>query len=61
MIFARVQKGARFDLLPPGDSLQFDCRLGDRFKEPGTHRVFWKGSGFRSPEIVLRILPEGAH
>jgi hypothetical protein len=60
LILSSVQKGARFRALPPGESLQFDRLLGDRFKEPGVCRVSWKGAGFRSPEIVLRILPEKA-
>ena len=60
LIPSSVQKGARSKALSPGENLQFDCLLGDQFKEPGTYRVFWKGAGFRSPEIVLRILPEEA-
>jgi hypothetical protein len=59
MILRSVQQGDRSKALPPGQSLQFDCLLGDRFKEPGIYRVSWKGAGFHSPEIVLRILPEG--
>jgi len=58
LILSSVQKGSRFRALPPGESLQFDCLLGDRFKEPGTYRVFWKGSGFQSSETVLRVLPK---
>jgi hypothetical protein len=61
MILTSVQKGASFRSLPPGESLQFDCLFGDRFKEPGVYRVSWKGSGFQSSEIVLRILPKDAH
>jgi hypothetical protein len=57
MILSRVQKGTRFDALPPGESLQFDCPVGDHFKVPGIYRVSWKGAGFHSPDIVLRILP----
>ena len=60
LILSSVQKGARSEALSPGESLQFDCLLGDQFKEPGIYRVSWKGAGFHSPEIVLRILPEGA-
>jgi hypothetical protein len=58
-ILSRVQKGGRSKALSPGESLQCDCVLGDQFKEPGTYRISWKGAGFHSPEIVLRILPEG--
>jgi len=60
MIFSGVEKGPRFKALSPGDSLQLDLPLGDQFREPGTYRISWKGAGFASPEIVLRILPEGA-
>ena len=60
LILSSVQKGARFKALSPGESLQFDCLLGDQFKEPGIYRISWKGAGFHSPEIVLRILPEEA-
>jgi hypothetical protein len=58
LILSSVQKGTRFNALPPGESLQFDCPLGDRLKEPGVYRVSWKGFGFQSSEIVLRILTE---
>jgi hypothetical protein len=60
MILSSVEEGARFKALPPGGSLQFDCLLGDQFKQPGVYRVSWKGAGFQSSEIVLRILPEEA-
>ncbi len=60
LILSSVQKGARFRALPPGESLQLECLLGDQFKEPGTYRVSWRNADFGSPEIVVRILPEGA-
>ena len=60
MIISGVQKGSRFKALSPGDSLQFSLPLGDWFMEPGTYRIAWKGDGYHSPEIVLRIMPEGA-
>ena len=60
-VVARSVRGdARFQALSPGDSLQFGILLGDHFKEAGTYRVSWKGAGFQSAEIVLRILPEKA-
>jgi hypothetical protein len=61
LIFSSVPKEARSQALSPGERLQFDCHLGDQFKEPGVYRVSWKGSGFQSPEIVLRILSKEAH
>jgi hypothetical protein len=60
LIFTSVQKGTRFKALSPKDSLQFSLSLVDQFREAGTYRISWKGAGFASPEIVLRILPEGA-
>ena len=60
LIFSSVQNGDRFKALSPGESLQFSLPLGDQFREPGTYRISWKGDGFHSPEIVLRVLPEGA-
>jgi hypothetical protein len=61
MILSSVQQGARFKALSPGESLQFSVSLGDQFKESGTYRISWKGAGFESPDIVVRILPEKAH
>jgi hypothetical protein len=58
LILSSVAKGARSQALSPGGSLQFDRLVGDQFKEPGIYRVSWKGSGFQSSEIVLRIVPE---
>jgi hypothetical protein len=53
-----AQKDVRIQALSPGGSVQFGIRLGDHFKEPGNYRVSWKGVGFQSPEIEIRILPE---
>jgi hypothetical protein len=61
LILGGVQKDARIKALSPGESLLFDRPVGDRFKEPGTYHVAWKGAGFQSPEIVIRILPDRAH
>ena len=53
-------KDAQVKALSPGNNLQFGVALGDHFTEPGTYRVSWKGTGFQSPEIVIRVLPEKA-
>jgi len=58
LTLSSVPKGARSQALSPGGSLQFDCLVGDQFKEPGVYRVSWKGSGFLSSEIEIRILSE---
>jgi hypothetical protein len=55
-IFGDVSKDLRIKALAPGESLQFNVLLGDHFKEPGTYRVSWRGVGFQSSEILLRIL-----
>ena len=59
-ILKRSLKDATIRALSPGDTLQFGVVLGDYLKEPGLYRVSWKGAGFQSSEIVLRVLPEKA-
>jgi len=41
-----------------GDHLCFSYALGDHFRKPGIYRVTWRGTGFRSPEVVFRVLPD---
>jgi hypothetical protein len=60
VILGRMPKEARFKALSPGESCQFDCLLGEQFKEPRIYRVSWKGAGFKSSEIVIRVLPKEA-
>jgi RNA polymerase sigma factor (sigma-70 family) len=55
-IFGNGPRDARFAALPPGDYLLFGSGLGSRFKKPGVYRVYWEGNGFRSAEIVFRVL-----
>jgi hypothetical protein len=59
-VFGTVPKDVRIKPLAPGESLKFSLLLGEHFKEPGTYRISWKGAGFQSSEMVLRILPEKA-
>jgi hypothetical protein len=59
-VLSGVPKDAPFKAMSPGDSFQFSLLLRDHLKEPGTYRISWKGAGFQSSEIVLRILPENA-
>jgi hypothetical protein len=61
LILTSVLKEAQFKGMSPGESLQFDCLLGDQFTEPGVYRISWKGAGFQSCEIVIRILPDSVH
>ena len=57
LILSGGLKDAQVRAMSAGDNLQFAVGLGDHFTEPGTYRVCWKGTGFQSPEILLRILP----
>ena len=59
-VFGSASKDPPFKALSPGESLRFDWLLGGYFQEPATYRVSWKGAGFQSSEIMLRILPEKA-
>ena len=58
LILSSVQKGTRFKALPPGENLQFDCLLGDQFKEPATYRVSWKGAGFHPQKSCSESCPK---
>ena len=56
-ILGNGPRDARWDALPPGDSLRFTYALGEYFKEPGIYKVSWKGEGFEAPEVVFRVMP----
>ena len=46
----------RFDTLPPGEELLFGEVLEEAFRQPGIYRVRWEGEGFRSPEMMFRVM-----
>ena len=46
----------RFKALPPGDNLQFGMTAGQFFDRPGVYRVYWQGEGFRSNEVIFRVM-----
>jgi RNA polymerase sigma factor (sigma-70 family) len=48
----------RFDSLRPEEGLLFGYIFEDAFSKPGIYRVQWEGEGFRSPEIMFRVMPE---
>jgi hypothetical protein len=60
-ILGNGPRDARFNALPPGDRLRFSYALGEQFPEPGVYQVSWRGKQFRSPEVVIRVLPDQAH
>jgi hypothetical protein len=57
LILGNGPRDVRFDALPPGEHLQFGYPLGSYFEQPGTYRVSWRGTSFRSPVLVFRVLP----
>jgi hypothetical protein len=61
LILGNGPRDTRFAALRPGQCLRFSYLLGDYFKEPGIYRVSWRGTSFRSPEVVFRVLPEKAN
>jgi hypothetical protein len=50
----------RFKALPAGDYLGFGYAydLAEYFTTPGIYKVCWKVKGFRTPEVVFRVLPK---
>ena len=60
LILGNGPRDARFAALPPGGHVRCGCALGDHFREPGVHRVSWRGPNFQSPEVVVRVLPDEA-
>ena len=49
-------RDGRFKALPPGDNLQFGMGAGQFFDKPGVYSVYWQGEGFRSNEVVFRVM-----
>ena len=43
-----------------GEYLSFTYDLSEKFRKPGIYKVTWKCEGFRSPEIVFRVMPKKA-
>jgi hypothetical protein len=48
----------RFDTLRPDEGIVFGHNFEDAFSNPGIYRVQWEGDGFRSPEIMFRVVPK---
>ena len=58
VIFGNGPRDARWNALPPADSLRFTYALGEYFKQPGIYKVSWTGEGFEAAEIVFRVMPK---
>ena len=56
-ILTNGPRDTRYGALSPGDLLRFVFALGDHFERPGVYRVSWWVEGFKSPEVVFRVLP----
>ena len=57
IILGNGPRDARWNALPPGDTLEFAYALEDSFKKPGIYRVSWKGKNFETSTIVFRVMP----
>ena len=57
-LMGRTPRTSRFQALRPGEGIHFIVPLGHGFEEPGVYRVVWEGTGFRSPEVVIRVRPK---
>lgn len=51
-------RSSEADALPPGRFLLFGYKLDRYFDKPGIYRVHWEGEAFKSPEIVIRVMPD---
>jgi hypothetical protein len=51
-------RSSEADALPPGRFLLFGYALERYFGKPGVYRVYWKGEAFKSPVIVIRVMPD---
>jgi hypothetical protein len=47
----------RWDTIPPNEFLTRTWSLGDAVAKPGVYKVRWKGDGFESNEVIVRVLP----
>lgn len=56
-IISNGPRDARWRKLPARDYLNFAYDLGKYFEKPGTYKVLWKGKGFQSAELVVRVMP----
>jgi hypothetical protein len=44
--------------LRPGEHILFTYAMGERFKEPGTYTIIWKGERFESAPVVFRVVAQ---
>jgi hypothetical protein len=56
MMFSNGPRDIRFERLPAGDTLIFAYALDSVFKEPGVYRVAWRGPGYESAPVTIRVL-----
>jgi len=57
LILGNGPRGANWNALPPGGTLQFGYNLAKYFQASGIYRVSWKGQAFEAPTIEFRVVP----
>ncbi len=57
LVLGKDPPDPRFGSLTAGGRLRFVRELGDLFRSPGTYRLSWRGEGFRSSDVTIRVLP----
>ena len=57
LIFGNGPRGANWNALPPGGTLQFGYNLAKYFLASGVYQISWKGQAFEAPAIEFRVAP----
>ena len=58
LMFGNGPRDSRFEALPAGDYLLIGAKIPDLFADPGTYLVSWRGAGYESASITVRVLPQ---
>jgi hypothetical protein len=58
LFIGTASNSVRLKALGPGDGLEFNCAPGELINRTGIYRISWKGAGFQSPEVVVRIIAD---
>ena len=58
LLFGNGPRDSRYEALPAGDYLLFGSKTDTLFTEPGTYVVSWRGAGYESASITVRVLPQ---
>ena len=58
LMFGNGPRDSRFDGLPAGEFVLFSSSIPNLFAEPGTYLVSWRGAGYESAPVTVRVLPQ---